>query len=348
MVAKRLSHQLGSIARAAAGFVRHDVRMLGAGKELARLSGFQRRRIGGQRAKGLELRHRRLERDEREHAGLEPAGRGVDDQLRRQDLLTPLPLSRLAASGDGRMTGCGSVMSLPRTSASGHPRARGPSGRVSRAERAAHYARGVPCPRSRTSARAAGSQRRGPDSGELDAIRGDLHPRHDPVGQGNGLAAFAADQCHVADPALPRPVRQHARVHRAEILGVARDGLTRQIGAGPEPREPVPVIANDLPAPDHQRRDQQDRGDAEANLNRPAAPTAPWGQSAWRPTSLAARPRSPWVQTPSSGEIPPSEVTSHRLLESARGASCILHDASSACHARPSNRHLFSYRERLS
>ena len=58
-----------------------------------------------------------------------------------------------------------------------------------------------------------------------------MHPGDDAAGQGGRVALLAADQGHVADAALARPVGDDAGVHRAEVFGVGRDGVGRRVDA---------------------------------------------------------------------------------------------------------------------
>ena len=109
---------------------------------------------------------------------------------------------------------------------------------------------------------------RRPDAAEPEAIGGDLHPGHHAVGQRGRLAAPAADERHVADGALRRPVRKDARVHRAEILGIG----------GPPPlgdrdgREAGPVGPDRLPAADDREHGREDQEEAEPSRDDPEYP----------------------------------------------------------------------------
>ena len=98
--------------------------------------------------------------------------------------------------------------------------------------------------------------RGGPDAGELDPVRGELHPGDDPVRQRDRLALGAADQVHVADRALGRPVGHHARAHGAPVLRVGGDG---RFEGRTRPGQPVPVGPQPRPVGD----DEYDPGDEE-------------------------------------------------------------------------------------
>ena len=96
--------------------------------------------------------------------------------------------------------------------------------RCSRAFLAADDPRGAKAPRQRLV-----TDWRGPDPRELDAVGRDLHAGDDAVGKCNGLSPLAADEIHVADPALAGPVRDDAGIHRTEVLGVVGDRAGRGV-----------------------------------------------------------------------------------------------------------------------
>ena len=108
--------------------------------------------------------------------------------------------------------------------------------------------------------------RRRLDSRELDPVRRKLHPRDDAVGQRDGLAPLAADQGHVADPAPPGQSettpgsigqKYSVSVETAWSAMLSDDGASGQ---------PVPVVADHLPAADHQRRDHEHDRDPQPDL----------------------------------------------------------------------------------
>ncbi len=259
-----------AVDRTGSGRRRGRVGVLGAKIDPECLAARACRRVSGQRAIGLERRQRAAEADPGDHAVARRIGTGRPVELHDDGLGSAVRSiateSRRPATGERPTWGACRVRHLDggRPIDPGGLRRRQLDGHDGRLAAARNDARGRPFPRQRAEP---GGRRL--DAGELDPVRRELHPREDALGQEDRLALAAADQHHVADATTAGPVREDARIHRAEVFGVGRDRVAGDRlggrGAGPA----VEVVPQPVPPAQHQRRDDQEQWQPQSHLGYP-------------------------------------------------------------------------------
>ena len=148
----------------------------------------------------------------------------------------------------------------------------------------------------------------GLNSRELNPVRRELHPRHHPIGKRERFAFLAAHQGHVADPALRPASSRRTPGSMGQKYSVSAETARSAMLSDRVPlRQPVPVVAHQLPAPDDQRRDHEHNRDSEPDL----------GQFERRPDSAALRRH--FLQSAALSRNRTRRTPAHRGLPDRRG-----------------------------